>query len=168
MADDDRAAEALAADEAVGERRPAREGVRAAPLRIAEGRQVDREHAVVVREQRRGAVPDPRRLDESPEQEDRAAVRPPVGVREARPVHDDGRAGVAKRVAVARGEVVGERRKGEQDDEPKEEAHRLLCALRSASRRRRSTFVGRPTARGADRRSRACCSRRAIDSAVSS
>ena len=78
MPDDDRSAQAEVRVEVADERDPAAERIRPLALRVAEGRQVEREHAVIRREPFADGLPDLHRLDEPPEEDDRAPASAPA------------------------------------------------------------------------------------------
>jgi hypothetical protein len=111
---------------------PRFERVRPAALAVAERRQVERVDAMVRRELRGDAVPDPRGLDEPADEDDRRSLRAPVLVRDVRSldVNERARVELARRERlVGRDGVVDERREREQrreddesDDDPAEPA----------------------------------------------
>jgi hypothetical protein len=117
VADDERPLDAESLREAVHEVDPRGERVRPAALAVPERRQVERVDAVVRRELRGDAFPDPRGLDEPADEDDRRSLRAPVLVRDVRSVDANERARVerARGARVVRGDgVVGERRERDQ------------------------------------------------------
>src|SRR5581483_5543352 len=95
--DHDRAVDVEAGLEGLDELRPVRERERAAPLRVAEGRQINGVHAVRPAEKRPYFVPHPRRLDEPTDEDDWRTVRPPATICQKRPARLNVRACIEHR-----------------------------------------------------------------------
>src|SRR5881392_3629271 len=108
---------------------PSPQRVRTSPLRIAEGRQVDRKNAVRPSKPLADRPPHEARLDKAAEQDDRAAVTAPAAIGDELPVDTDERAwvkGCRGLDPISRCDVVDDRRQREHDEQLEQNQAELL------------------------------------------